>query len=38
MNKTTLKVVALTAAGVLFAMWATGNVPFIKSLVAPKTV
>lgn len=36
MNKTTLKVVALTAIGVLLASYAIANVKFIKDLVAPK--
>ncbi len=36
MNKTTLKVVALTAVGVLVASWAIANVDFVKKLVAPK--
>lgn len=36
MNKTTLKVVALTALGFVAGMWLINNVSFVAKLVAPK--
>lgn len=36
MNKTTVKVVLLTAVGVIVASWAISNVDFLGKLVAKK--